>query len=1807
VQLKNKYDQTAQFPSQTQSPLNIYPRAQPTINNISANATNDFQIDVSGTNLLDVSAVILNWDTSGVVGVINRSTNSLLTTTAPNLFQITSIKITNSSNISSQYPTTPNVITPFFPRAQPTITYVYADASYNAISIEGTNFLGVSQITVSDKNTIVNVSSSNIFYKSNTLLRVLINSPILISIVTVINTNSQQFAASSFTPFYQNSAPIISSVNANSANDFQIDISGLNLSDTTSIVFNYNTTPITGTILSGKTTTSITVSTSYLFQIATIKITNSAGVIGNYTIPSGLTPFFPRGQPTIDISGVFPDFSYNLAIDISGTNLLTISQVKINNNDISTYQGASTAVINNNMLRVIFNSSFRINQLSIANSYAQTANYTFPSPGFLYPSSLPTISSPSSTIDLQISISGTNLLNTTSVIFNYDTNSPVNGEIITQTSTSLLINVTTLFKITSIKVTDTNEKVGNLQSLSFFPKAMPIISNVIVDPSNNLQVIISGNNLLNVSTVKFNNFSPITWNVGTIITQTNTALSVSVASLFKILKVSISNSYLQTTDYTISGGLYPRATPTITSSLSTKNAFGADLPDLQVNISGTNLIDISSVVFNYDTTSSVNGTTITQDSNSVIASVPSLIRITSIQVTNSNEITGQATLTSPIFPRAQPYISRVTADPNNDLQLIISGSNLLSVTNVTCPDSNQTILSSEPNTSILTQTNTTLYVSVRSLFKINQISISNSYSQVTTYTISGGLYPRAQPKIAILGVFANSSLDFRIDISGTNLLNTTSVIFNYDDPTPITINSSINMPTLTNTFLTIDISQYPLFQINKVKILNSYSQSDTYTGLTLFPRSTPSIDSNGVSADSTTNLQLNIAGNNLLDASSVIFNYNPTSVTDTILTGTILTGRTNNLLKVIVPDTVFPATILKITNIYGQTVTLSNLSVYPRIDPIISSVYVDSALDYQIDISGNYLLDVSSVLFNYNATGVTGTIKSKTNNSLFVTIATTQQLFKITSVKITNIYNQQATQDNLVLYPRATMTISSVVASSSNNFQFDISGTNLLDASSVIFNYNSSNPLNSTILTGQTNNLVSVTVPDTVFPATSVQITNVNGQTTSLAGLTVYPRITPLISSVYADSSTYYQINVSGNYLSDISAVTFNSNPITGTVITNSTTKNSLAISIPQQLIQLTSIKITNIYGQIADKTLSFYPNSPKTFTSIYADTSNNFQIDISGTNFLDVSSVIFNSTIPSTSFIVQSNIFLTAVVPATVYPATSVRLINANGVNYDAPFSFTVYPRVVPVISNINADSSRDFLIVINGFFLSNINSVIFNNGTTNSVTGTILPGQTNNVLQISIPNSLIRITSVLIRNDNNQTASLSSNLTPFYPRAQPTIINAAFAANQSSPSSTYLINISGINFINTSAVLFNGSIAPASFTVNSSESITVTINSLFFINSITVKNGYDQTATTTNTSSLIYPVGTATMPASPMTSSQPNSLTITGTNFLNTKQIFFNDPIPADSFIINSNTSITVFLSGLFEIYDVAIVDVYGVTNIYPISPTFFPNIPPTVSSITVSSNNVATINGNNLSNIVSVKINGTNSLTSFTITDNNTITLNIPHNVLISLITVTDGYIQSVSITPAAPFYPVGDPIISDFYYINEINANIIGTNLLNIKNIYYNDSFAPLSFTINSETKITTTITTTGNIPVVIKSVTVIDCFGKLYKFTTVADNSLDNKTFTTLGTKNNNLSYTSVSMIPGNRLGNNISINSKVVKNSNPDVIPASTQVDQAVNAIKYGRGGKTIFGNIGTNTNGDTRLGQIQGQTLSPFLSRNKF
>jgi len=102
-------------------------------------------------------------------------------------------------------------------------------------------------------------------------------------------------------------------------------------------------------------------------------------------------------------------------------------------------------------------------------------------------------------------------------------------------------------------------------------------------------------------------------------------------------------------------------------------------------------------------------------------------------------------------------------------------------------------------------------------------------------------------------------------------------------------------------------------------------------------------------------------------------------------------------------------------------------------------------------------------------------------------------------------------------------------------------------------------------------------------------------------------------------------------------------------------------------------------------------------------------------------------------------------------------------------------------------------------------------------------------------------------------------------------------------------------------------------------------------------------------------------------------------------------------------------------------------------------------------------------------------------------------------------------------------------------------------------------------------------------------------------------------------------HTSRYIIPGRRAGNiqqiiNLNklcnnngaacpspINSKVINNSNPDVIPYSTQTQRAVNAIRYSIGGKIVYGN-GSINNGITFLGKREGQPggiIGPL--RNKF
>ena len=101
-------------------------------------------------------------------------------------------------------------------------------------------------------------------------------------------------------------------------------------------------------------------------------------------------------------------------------------------------------------------------------------------------------------------------------------------------------------------------------------------------------------------------------------------------------------------------------------------------------------------------------------------------------------------------------------------------------------------------------------------------------------------------------------------------------------------------------------------------------------------------------------------------------------------------------------------------------------------------------------------------------------------------------------------------------------------------------------------------------------------------------------------------------------------------------------------------------------------------------------------------------------------------------------------------------------------------------------------------------------------------------------------------------------------------------------------------------------------------------------------------------------------------------------------------------------------------------------------------------------------------------------------------------------------------------------------------------------------------------------------------------------------------------------------YISRFIIPGRRAGNikqlvqndgnsrdcacPVVINNKIIKNSNPDVIPAYTQKDRAVNAIRYATGGRVVFGNPPYNSSGISVAGAYETivQNYQPPI-RNKF
>ncbi len=287
--------------------------------------------------------------------------------------------------------------------------------------------------------------------------------------------------------------------------------------------------------------------------------------------------------------------------------------------------------------------------------------------------------------------------------------------------------------------------------------------------------------------------------------------------------------------------------------------------------------------------------------------------------------------------------------------------------------------------------------------------------------------------------------------------------------------------------------------------------------------------------------------------------------------------------------------------------------------------------------------------------------------------------------------------------------------------------------------------------------------------------------------------------------------------------------------------------------------------------------------------------------------------------------------------------------------------------------------------------------------------------------------------------------------------------------------ITITGANFIGTTSVSFGG-VPAVSYTVNGTGTV---------ITAILAAGASGNVAVTT-------PSGTATLPGftflpsaiisgfSPSTAFSGSTVTISGSGFTNATSIAFGG-VPASSFTILNDNQISAVV-GFGTSGNVSVQTLCGAATL----PGFtFTNDLPVLACTALSSTggNVVTINGSNLTGVVSVKFGGVNAL-SFTIMSATQITATVAFGSTSGTYAVTN---PAGTASCAMFTYIPTPPIISSFnpaFGVNPQNVTISGTNFLGTTQVTFGG--VPATIVSVTDTKIVATlgVGTVSSTPIVV---------------------------------------------------------------------------------------------------------------------------
>lgn len=436
----------------------------------------------------------------------------------------------------------------------------------------------------------------------------------------------------------------------------------------------------------------------------------------------------------------------------------------------------------------------------------------------------------------------------------------------------------------------------------------------------------------------------------------------------------------------------------------------------------------------------------------------------------------------------------------------------------------------------------------------------------------------------------------------------------------------------------------------------------------------------------------------------------------------------------------------------------------------------------------------------------------------------------------------------------------------------------------------------------------------------------------------------------------------------------------------------------------------------------------------------------IHGVNFINVTAVKFNGT--NAGFVVVGPTQISATLPANAMTGP-VTVATPAGTNTTT--SNFVVVGFGPYITDFSPDHGQAGAgVVINGLNFVNVTGVKFNGTNANfSVTAS------TQVQAIVPPGATTGPITVATRLGTNTSAN------PFVVGNAPIITD--FSPTNGPPGATVVIN--GANFVNVTAVQFNGT--NAAFSVTAPTQLHALVPANATTGPITVV-----TAAGTNRSAAAFTVlqPPAIAGFSPNTGPTTTVVVISGTNFVGTTDVLFNGT--GATFAVNSMTNLTANVPANATTGPIIVITPAGTafsSNVFAVTvPTT-----PTITGFSPGGGPVGTlvaITGTQFVNVTAVRFNG--SLASATTVSATEIDATVPLGATTGFITVTTpaGTASSAAVFVAGPA-----PVISSLAPTNGQAATLVritGSGFLGTTAVQFNGVTAP--FVVDAASQITTQV-------------------------------------------------------------------------------------------------------------------------------------